>query len=166
MNAFFNSHFSYCPFVWICHNRALNNKINRLHERCLRLICNDKQLTFEELPKKDDSVSIHTRNLQSIAIKVTNGGSPEIMKEIFRIGEENGYNLRHQNTFKRPIVNSVYNGTETVLGPKIWEVILSKIKELVSLNGFKKAIKKWKPVNCLADFAKLTYIIFVSYLNT
>ena len=27
--------------------------------------------------------------------KATNGGSPEIMKEVFRIGEENGYNLRH-----------------------------------------------------------------------
>ena len=77
-----------------------------------------------------------------------NGGPPEIMKEIFTIREENGYNLRHQNTFKRPIVNSVYNGTETVLGPKIWELIPTKIKELVSLNGFKKAIKKWKRVNC------------------
>ena len=52
---------------------------------------------------------------------VMNGGSPEIMKDIFRICEENGYNLRHQNTFKRPIVNLVYNGTETVsfLGPNI-----------------------------------------------
>ena len=43
-----------------------------------------------------------------------NGGSPEIMKEVFRILEENGYNLRHKNIFKRPIVNSVYNGTEKV----------------------------------------------------
>ena len=45
--------------------------------------------------------------------KVMNGGSPEIMKEIFRIREENGHKLRHQNSFKRPVVNSVYNGTET-----------------------------------------------------
>ena len=78
-----------------------------------------------------------------------NGSSLEIMKEIFRIREGNGYNLRHQNTFKRPIVNSVYNGTETVsfFGPKIWELIPTEIKELVSLNGFKKAIKKSKSVN-------------------
>ena len=98
MNAFFNSQFSYCPLVWMYHSRALNNKINRLHERCLRLIYNDKQLTFEELLEKDDSASIHIRNLQTIAIemyKVMNGGYPEITKEIFRIREESEYNLRH-----------------------------------------------------------------------
>ena len=70
MNAFFNSQFSYCPLVWMCYGRALNNKINRLHERCLRLIYNDKQLTFEELLEKDDSVSIHIRNLQTLAIEM------------------------------------------------------------------------------------------------
>ena len=42
MNAFFKSQFSYCPLVWMCHSRYLNNKINRLHERCLRFIYNDK----------------------------------------------------------------------------------------------------------------------------
>ena len=52
MNAFLNWHFSYCPLVWMCHSRSLNNKINGLHERCLRLIYNDKQLTFEELLEK------------------------------------------------------------------------------------------------------------------
>ena len=131
----------------LCHSRALNNKINRLHERCLRLIYNEKQLNFEELLEKDDSVSIDIRNLQIVAIemyKVMNDSFPEIMKEISRIRAENGYNLSHQNTFKRPIVNSVYNDTETVSfwGLKIWELIPKEFKELVSLNGFKKAIKK------------------------
>ena len=76
-----------------------------------------------------------------------NGGSPEIMKGIFRI---HGDNVRHQNTFRRPIVNSVHNGTETVsfLGHKIWELIPTEIKELISLNSIKKVINKWKPVTC------------------
>ena len=109
-------------------------------------------MTFEELREKDNSVSMHIRNLQTLAInmyKVVNGGSPEIMKEIFRIGEENGYNLCHQNTFKRSIANSLYNDIETVsfLGPNIWELIPTETKELVSLSGFKKAIKKWKLIN-------------------
>ena len=38
VNAFFSSQFNYCPLIWMCHNRAYNNKINRLHERCLCLI--------------------------------------------------------------------------------------------------------------------------------
>ena len=48
MNTFSNSQFSYCLLVWMCHSRALNNKMNKLHECYLRLIYNDKQLTFEE----------------------------------------------------------------------------------------------------------------------
>ena len=34
MNSFFTSQFNYCPLVWMCHHRSVNNKINRLHERC------------------------------------------------------------------------------------------------------------------------------------
>ena len=169
MVAFFNSQFSYCPLVWRCHSPALNNKIKRLHECCLRLIHNNRQLTIKELPEKDDSVSVHIRNVQTLAIemyKVVNGGSLEIMKEIFRIPEENGYNLRHQNTFKHPIVNSVYNGTETVsfLGPKLWEFVTTEIKELASLNGFKKTIKKWKPVNwpCRLCKTNIHHVGFIS----
>ena len=35
LNAFFKAQFNYCPVVWMFHSRSLNNKINRLHERCL-----------------------------------------------------------------------------------------------------------------------------------
>ena len=42
MNAFFISQFSYCPLVWMFHSRTDNIKINRLHERCLRIVYNDK----------------------------------------------------------------------------------------------------------------------------
>ena len=52
MNAFFNLQFSYCPLVWMYHSRALNNKINRLHEPCLKLLENDQQLTFEDYLKR------------------------------------------------------------------------------------------------------------------
>ena len=60
VDAFFSSQFNYYLIIWMCHNRTYNNnKINRLHERCLRLIYNDKHSSFEELLEKDSSVSIH-----------------------------------------------------------------------------------------------------------
>ena len=37
MNTFFDSQFNYCPLIWMFRSRNLNNKINRLHERCLHL---------------------------------------------------------------------------------------------------------------------------------
>ena len=42
MNALFISQFNYCPIIWMCHSRKNNNKINRLHERCLRIIHNER----------------------------------------------------------------------------------------------------------------------------
>ena len=63
MNALFNSQFSYCPLIWMCHNRMTDKKINSLHERCLRMIYNDKQSSFQMLIEKDNSVSIHDRNI-------------------------------------------------------------------------------------------------------
>ena len=49
MNAFFNAQFNYCPLIWMLHSRQNNNKIKHLHERCLRLIHNDKLSSYEEL---------------------------------------------------------------------------------------------------------------------
>ena len=38
-------------------------RTNKLHERALRLVYKDSRLTFEGLLEKDDSVTIHHRNL-------------------------------------------------------------------------------------------------------
>ena len=58
MNTLFKSQFNYCPLVWMCCNRSLNTKINRLHEQCLRIVYNDKKSNFNELLVKDSSLSI------------------------------------------------------------------------------------------------------------
>ena len=86
VNVFFMNQFNYCPLIWLCHNRTHKNKINRLHERCLRLIYSDKRSSFEDLLEKDNSVSIHHKNLQALAIemfKLHTKTSPEIMQEVF-----------------------------------------------------------------------------------
>ena len=46
MKSFIESQFSYCPLVWMCHDRNLNNKINRIHERTLRMLYKDDFSTF------------------------------------------------------------------------------------------------------------------------
>ena len=42
MKSFMESQFGYCPLIWMFHRRGLNNKINRIHERALRITYNDK----------------------------------------------------------------------------------------------------------------------------
>ena len=67
MKTFIRSQFNYCPLTWMFHNRTLNNKINKLHERALRIVYKNDSLTFQELLDKDDSITIHQRNLQRLA---------------------------------------------------------------------------------------------------
>ena len=91
MNAFFRAQFNYCPVVWMFHSRSLNNKINRLHERCLHIIYIDKRLNFEELLVKDTSFSVHRNNVHTLAIeiyKMVNGMSLEIMNDVFKLRDE------------------------------------------------------------------------------
>ena len=85
IKAFVESQFGHCPLIWTFHSRGLNNKINCIHEKALRITYKDKSSTFQELLEKDNSVSIHHRNVQKLAIeiyKVLHGFSPPILNDI------------------------------------------------------------------------------------
>ena len=146
MNAFFKSQFNYCPLIWICCNRSLNNKIHRLHKRSLRTVHSDKTSDFSELLEKDGSVSIHHQNIRQLAtemFKVSKDLCPEIVKGLFHFRNEIPYNLRQRSPFHILPVRTVFSGTEDIkfLDPKIWEHIPDEMKELESLWEFKRAIK-------------------------
>ena len=152
------------------HSRKLNNKINRLHERCLRVIYNDKRSSFEKLLTNDNFVSIHHSNIQTLAIemyKVINGLSPEILNEIFQIREESRCNLRHTSQFTIPPIHGVYNGRESVsfMSFVILKLIPSAFKQVKSLSDLKKQLKNGSLVTAPADFAKRLYHKLVSYRN-
>ena len=134
------------------HNRHLNNKKNSIHERALRITYQDHIFIFQELLNKDNSISIHHRNLQVLAtemFKIHRGMSPDILREIF-VPKISSYNLHKNNTFERCQVHSVYHGTESLsfLGPKIWDLVPLDFKQLESLEVFKLKIKKWIPFEC------------------
>ena len=64
----------------------VNNKINSTHERSLRITYQDNVSTFQELLNKDNSVSIHHRNLQVFAtemFKIHRGLSPDDLRKTF-----------------------------------------------------------------------------------
>ena len=52
MHAFFKSQFNYCPLISLNCNHSLNYKINRLHEKCLRIIYSDNKSSLDELHKE------------------------------------------------------------------------------------------------------------------
>ena len=70
MKTFVESQFNYCPLIWTFHSRHLNNKINNVHEKALRIVYSNYKSTFQELLDKDISFSVHHRNIQTLAIEI------------------------------------------------------------------------------------------------
>ena len=167
LKAFIESQFGYCPLVWMHHNRTLNNRINRLHERALRITYKDAKLSFGELLVLDKSFTIHHRNIQKLATemyKVINHIAPTIMKEIFPI-TTNPYYLRKEHEFETWNVHTVFNGTETISfrGPKIWSIVPKEIRDSNTLVEFKSKIKHWSPEGCMCRLCKI-YIPNLGFL--
>ena len=52
MSAFITSQFFYCRFVWMFHSRTLNNQINKIHEKALRLVYKDETFPSFALRKR------------------------------------------------------------------------------------------------------------------
>ena len=76
LNSFITSHFSYFPIVWMFHSRKLNERISYIHERALRIVYKDFNLSFQQLLTEDNSLNIHHRNQQKLVtenFKVKNG---------------------------------------------------------------------------------------------
>ena len=71
-------------------SRKSNNRINRIHERAMRIAHDDYESTFEQLLVKNKTIASHKKNLQYLAIeiyKTFNGLNPPFMDEIFSINE-------------------------------------------------------------------------------
>ena len=86
MKSFVISQFNYCPISWMYCQRQSNNLINKIHERALRIAYNDYKSDFDNLLSRDDSVTIHQRNIQALAIEIhksLNNLNPIFMKDIF-----------------------------------------------------------------------------------
>ena len=166
-------------------SRKLNNKINRLHERALRIAYADYVSSFEELLIKDGSVTIHQRNLKVLATemyKIAHGISPKFMHDLVEeidtkyhtrssygveLDEDgNVKSLNKKLNYRPQKSNTSSFGLESFrwLGPKIWELIPDNVKQAKSLSAFKNTLKKLNIDNCPCKLCK-DYIHGVGYIN-
>ena len=114
--AFIESQFKYCPLVRMFQGRQINDKINKLYVKVVRIVYNDTVTSFENLLIKDKSFMIHHQNIQSLAIEIYKaihnlpGGN---LSEFF-VRNNHNYNLRYESELLQPNVNTVFKGQNSI----------------------------------------------------
>ena len=137
----------------------------------MRIIYSHKQSSFETLLEKDGSVFVHNQNLQIFATKMyktKNDLSPLIVIELFEQRNEQHCDLRKNSQFTIPPIRTVYHGSESIsfLGPKIWNILPDRLKNVNSIEAFKIQIKKkWKHENCPCRLCKFMFKMSVLFKN-
>ena len=145
MKAFIESQFGHCPLIWMFCGENLNNRINHLHERSLRIVYNDYESSFQELLELDNSVSIHHRNICLLSIelfKVKNGFSNQIISELFDLRNIE-CNLRSQADFSLGAANATNYGLQSLryFAQKIWNMVPADFRNVNNLSDFTLKIK-------------------------
>ena len=107
------------------------------------IIFRDNLSSFEQLLEKSESVSIHHRNLQLLAIeiyKAINNLSPSL-SELFKIKDVK-YKLRNESSIISSTIRTTCHGINSIsyLGPRILDQIPDVIKNSSTLNIFKNRI--------------------------
>ena len=101
LNSVIKSQFTYYTLIWMFTSRYLNNALNNILERALRLIYNDHEKSFNSILTENNLKTIHQKNLEFLAIEIykfQNGLSPPIMNDIF-FSRQNICNLRKFQDF-------------------------------------------------------------------
>ena len=145
----------------MCHSRGLNNRINNLHERALKILCKDKKSDFETLLKNAKFVTIHVRDLHYLVAeiyKVKNNTSPEIMRDIVHFQENENDNLRSGTHLTSRSMKTTLFGKETVsnLGAKIWSLCQRNLKIVHRCKSLKI---NWRNGN-----QQVVHVAFVRYI--
>ena len=127
------------------NSRRTTNKINRLHERALRIVYDDGVSTFFQLFAMDKSFCIHHRNIQRLLneiCKTLHDISGNSLKELF-VETEGTISLRSTPVLVIPSVNSVLKAKNslTYFGSAIWNSLSIEITEDHSILSFLTKVK-------------------------
>ena len=126
--------------------KTINDKVNSVHKRALRVLLNDCTSSFEELLHRKEEVTIHEKNLQKLMLEVYRcmiSANPSFLWELFN-NKVLPYSLRINNLFQLPSTRTKKYGSESLSfrGSIMWNKLPDQYKAVKTDNEFKMKIEE------------------------
>jgi hypothetical protein len=151
-NTFILSNFNYCPIVWHFCGKVSTKKIEKIQERALRFMLNDKDSPYSSLLDKCGYPTLFIRRIRTIASEVfksLNNLNPAFMNEMFEV-KNVSYDLRDSKILCQPKFNNITYGKSTFkyYGGHIWNGLPNEIKTSTDIDQFKSLLRTWEGPKC------------------
>ncbi len=148
--------------MWINGNKTDLDRLEKVHERAVRLIFNDKMSTYIDLLRRVGVPSVLTRwqwVLATEVYKALHGLSPLYIQSLFN-EKKLPYNLRASKTIIQPKCNTTTHGLNslTYQGAKLWNSLPEHIKTAESVNKFQILIE-----STLFNYAFIKFIFYMFF---
>ena len=145
-NSFIRAHLNFCPLVWVNRNKTDLSRLEKVQERALRLVFNDKGSSYTDLLQRArvPSVLVRWKRLLLIEVfKALNGVSPPYIQELFR-EKDVPYNLRSSKIVIQPRCKTTTHGISSLSyqGAKLWNNLPENVKGAPSVKEFKTLVEK------------------------
>ena len=134
---------TYCHLTWRFCLASDKRKLERIHERGLRVVFRNSKSAYKKLLNKAKLITLYERRLQGIArlmYKMKHGMCPQSVRDLL-IVNSTGSNFRGAD-LHIPRFHSVTYGKHSLryLGPKLWNSLPSNLRNLPSLQSLKRQI--------------------------
>ena len=85
INSYFMTNFNYCPLVWMLSNTSSLKKMENLKKKALRFLCNEYEISYEELLSKSTTSSMNVKRLRALCVelyKTINKINPDFIRDL------------------------------------------------------------------------------------
>ena len=144
INSYVMANFNYCLLIWMLSNASSLKKIENLQKRALSFLCNDYEISYEELLLKSSTSLMNVKTINKL--------NPDFMRDLFKLRFTNRpVREKYKMNMIIPEFNQVSYGKKSLrtFGPKLWNSLPYHIKSSENLESFKRTIKHCNGERCL-----------------
>ena len=150
--SFIMSNLNYCPLTWHFTGVTNTNKIEKIQERALRFIYDDRVSSYHDLLQRSGLPSLKVRRMRSVALEtynILNKNGPSYLHDLVSF-KHSKYNFRYTNCAElpRPRTEGYGRNSFRYSAAKLWNSLPDSFRQCSSYSQFKSLIGSWSGPEC------------------